>query len=192
MSSETQVATIDLQKFCARGESFTRYDVERTWIRDGWEYATDFRLCIRIPATGKLDTPAEDGEFPNAPDLFKFDPATCVLEWPAEPFFRAVADCPQCGGEGKIACEDCGEIVAECLYPGCRGHGAFEQDIYRFVGKHRIGVRYDRLINSLPGVRWSDKSRDGELPLFFVFDGGQGMVMGMRRSEKEGDVRPTP
>lgn len=65
---------IDISQFCARG-SPTRYPVTGTPFRSKWLYATDGRVCVRVPKSHV--------RVPPVGDLFDdFDPGLCTEPWP--------------------------------------------------------------------------------------------------------------
>lgn len=173
---------IDLQKFCGEDETFgssARYIFTQPFTKNGWTYATDGRICIRIP-TGDTNTeppPQREGEsfqrqFPPCDDLFKPVKEPISNPWPTTGMVRAVEVCPQCDGEGVVGCEECGE--KRCLY--CKGTLRMEQTIGRKVGAHLVGVKYDDLILSLPSPYWiAGAAPNRALP--FTFSGGEGQIM---------------
>lgn len=180
---------IDLQAFCA-DTNFTRsFDLTQPFFRGGWQYATDGKVMIRIPAPNDLDSAEGTAKLPPCHDLFKPIVGN-LIEWPALRY------CPQCFDTGKIGCggcRGCGECegctgcgVRKCLL--CNGREpsgqVFSDDGVAVieVGNHRVAARYDQLIRSLGNVRY-EWGRAWREPLPFVFDGGEGLVMGCRKDE---------
>lgn len=177
MTQQTQIigGAIDLTFFCAKKDG--QYATSKPWAQEGWWYATDQRIAIRIPAGDNVaEVIASDGpKTPPAKNLFKKEVTGDPQPWPDTPFVRKVKICPQCDGKGEVGCDECG--ADKCLM--CDGHGNYEQDIGRRVGVHLIGPHYDKLIRSLPNVRWFSGYDDPLKMLPFVFDGGEGRIMGI-------------
>lgn len=190
---ENKPRQIDMSHFCHIGDN-RRYRRTTPWVQGGWRYATDGIICMRMPSQESDTSPSSDGvPFPPAPDLFeKFEAAKCIMPWPKEsPIHRATEKCPACYGEGTINdvtvyrdgedntgnLVDVDEDLRRC--PMCSGIGTAELDIHRVVGNHHIGIIYDRLVCLLPDVMY--EAGIATKPLRFVFDGGQGVVMGLRK-----------
>jgi hypothetical protein len=179
---------IGLKIFCAAEDS--RYALASPWVRGGWEYATDGRIMVRV-SSPESDTPQQDARpFPPAHEIFEkhFDAIKCIEPWPA------VRYCPHCFGTGEMGCT--GESFEDdgfrgswdgCKHkcPVCNGglpHGDVEirQGVPSVViGEHWLNVVYDAKIKLLSGVRYSPAKSNQPLP--FIFDGGQGCVMGLRK-----------
>lgn len=93
----------------------TRYDINKVWIKNGWKYATDGRICVRIPTADINDS---EGKYPDGDELFdsnKFLLCDVPLITPI-----ASGKCSVCNGRGKLhkACPNCcGDGVFEC--PTC-------------------------------------------------------------------------
>jgi hypothetical protein len=179
--------SINLNIFCASEGS--RYAISSPWVRGGWEYATDGRIAVRLP-TITADT-AEDETGPLLPAFQKFDQymdaAKCTQPWPDVPY------CLHCFGEGQIGCKGCGTDDCEggCYSkcPLCNGAKSPPGIITASnphaieVGQHWVALRYDAKIKSLTAVRFQPVAHNAEtpVPVPFVFDGGQGLVMGLRK-----------
>jgi len=191
----TETSQVDLTRF-----TDPNYPIGHPWVKGGWRYATDGRVCARVPAPGEPDT---EGKHPDAFAIFvSVDLSKCVDPWSPGPAMRKEMDCEQCEGEGLIGrerCEECGgRGDVECSECGqdtecdeCDGEGFFGdgekcpecdgkrrtvQEFARPFGPAFIAVKYERLVSGLPGVRCITPT-EATKPIFFVFDGGQGAVM---------------
>lgn len=163
-------SSIDLSKFCAVS-FFGKYDLRLPFVVDGWKYATNNIICIRVAAPGEPNTPATENEIPPVADAFSVTPA-CHSPWPTGPMIRLLDVCRQCSGRGAVFCHTCDERVCDCLM--CRGMKKLMQDMGRRIGRHFISPDNVRCISELPNVHWSDES---DKFLCFTFDGGEGRVM---------------
>ena len=108
---------LDLSPFCDSKDD-SRYSLGTPWIDDGWQYATDSRVCVRQPTTKR---PPDDGQRrPKVDSLFANFPR-CVEKWPAHDGVKARRPCQKCEevvprmlviGGRMIACEYCLNIHA--------------------------------------------------------------------------------
>jgi hypothetical protein len=114
--------------------------------------------------------------------------------------------CSRCGGKPRVACECCNstglvdfslewkgriyEHEEECpvcngaITPCCRCGGTGQEEDRQAVpvGDALYGALYLRLIaECLPGARLPVSALAAGVPAFFEFEGGEGMVMQMRR-----------
>jgi len=113
---------IDLALFC--GTSGGRFDLDKPFIRDGWRWATDGWIVVRMPTTD-ADT---EGRYPKIESLFEGFPG-CDHDWPDWP--QSPIRCRKCRtGKVLVACQTCnGEGEHECACGnlhgcgGCDGHG---------------------------------------------------------------------
>lgn len=163
-----------LGAFC--GEPDARYFMQLPYVQCGWRYATDGRIVVRVPSPGEPDTP-EPAEGRLPPDLLYDFPAQIeeMIPWPAPEY--TIGECDACRGTGKELCRVCdSETRHECS--ACAGAG--KVPIGLNVGYWFIAARYDRLIRDLPGVMFCNEGTSSG-PLYFRFDGGEGLVMPLRR-----------
>jgi hypothetical protein len=175
---------IDLRPFCAIGD-YGVAKMDEPWVLDGWRYATDGRILVRVPAAGVPNTiTIPDHHFPPAQKLFAESPAVEPIPWPTAPLVLKSIECLQCDGSGRIGCEDC-DNLERCLVCGGIGYGSLP--LYRKVGEHMIAVAHDMIIRSLPNVRWFP-GKHYLHPLPFIFDGGEGRQMGLSSN----DYTPAP
>ncbi len=125
---------IDLTPFC--DSNISRFDLSRPFVRDGWLYATDGRILIRIPSS-RPDT--NDRPLPKTVANIMLDFAECIEwhPWPGKAYITCYTrTCWRCRGLRRVGedvhvckgCE-CGECSggkgvggSEC--PECDGEGA--------------------------------------------------------------------
>ena len=169
---------IDLKPFCHT--DVKRYAMDKPFVIDGWEYATDGRICVRIPADGEPNAlePKDGKKRPTKPwEIFAEVPADAVWrKWPK------VSKCVNCNGTGNVdGCAGCkcgrcpGDADSGCT---CRNPGTFE----RRFGKVELSRHYAALVATLPNVRYVPQP-NSDAPLAFCFDGGEGRVMGLEQPE---------
>jgi hypothetical protein len=161
-------------KFC-RSHDEGRFDFSKPNSSGAHLYAGDGSICVRIPWTGPeiLNEKAADSAQLFEPRMFG-GPYGVLIAYPTD---AATEE------DGKRLCEACGirdyefdeygNIISECavclktrLVPGKN----------RIINGFRVGAKYDAMIRTLPNVRYEPPR--GRKPLRFVFDGGEGMVMG--------------
>lgn len=206
----TTTDAIDLTPFCSPADGEWTSHLSAPFVARGYRYATDGRILVRVPAPGEPDTPAVPRRpFPPVADFFRDRPAGDPLPWPADGLVPQSEECWDCDGRGAIGREVCRECDGEGRVlneydsfgdcPSCDGtgragvrdpcancNGSGWQSVGRRVGRHLINAKLDRLVRSLPVVRYWP-GQDPAKPLPFVFDGGEGCVMGRR----EPDARAT-
>lgn len=167
-----EATTIDLSLFC--DSEVMRYDLSKPFTIDGWRYATDAKICVRVPTDDPSDElKANDlhGRFPDCRTLPWPDAKTRdTLAWmpmpPVPP--EAWEVCPCCEGS-KVDPDFKDE---ECDF--CEGEGRFikPQDITLSDGETRIGDEPARKMERLPNLRLAVIGKY----LFFDFDGGEGLL----------------
>ncbi len=187
---------IDLMPFCEKDKN-CRYPMNEPWVHDGWKYATDARIIVRVPT----DEPTSifEGKGNSPPSAFRLSwptpDATGWQPWPelrllvAEGFCRACdglggsGECEPCRGAGLVPdgygeteCDSCDGTGKKTECPTCKWSG---WEIYPCV--QRIDVRlidyeYDAKIRALPHVEFIP-STDRHAGINFRFDGGQGIMM---------------
>lgn len=167
-----------LQKFCSIDP--TRQAIHQPWTRDGFTYATDGRILVRVPAMA--DVP-ENEQAPNADRLWPMSSTWQVTgqpvpEHPPEPFSTP---CKECDGKGKWS-ETRGKRRVDSECTECDGTGSVVQAQPIAFGKHLLSDVYLRKLSLLPGVKWLHESTEENLPVRFTFDGGEGLLMPMRKS----------
>jgi hypothetical protein len=176
---------IDLKPFCGTDES--RPYLMQPWSRDGFTYATNGHICVRVPAIDGI----EDCEAaPNAGKLFAV-PLTSelvsvtTLSLPPE----RRAECSGCEGRGvKHRCPDCACVCEKCS--GTKEVGG-EDRVSVGLNGFNIGLRYLRLIVSLPGAKVQTIGEPGGA-VAFAFDGGDGRLMALRGNYSDHHGKVTP
>jgi len=171
--NDTFTGTIDLTPFCA-DEKFGRYDLTKTWFGDEWEYATDGRICVRIPAVAANDS---HRSYPTAPALFNehFDSTLCNTPVPIHDG-SVVEQKQPCQFD---YCSNGRYEDVEC--PECNGKGWTLIELFTTVkiGQAHFGGRFIQKINALPNARCGiNRGKiDNIATLAFTFDGGgQGLL----------------
>lgn len=196
--------TIDLSPFC--GDDYGKYDLRRPWRPgDGWEYASDRRICVRVPAPDTTQVMTTR----RVPDLAAFPWSEGAADhWQPWPDWRTLVavkgrgwgDCPHCWatgrvGEGVRKCEACdGEGCERCDDSGhvggnkclqCNGRSITKQWVRDLGdGLHIAGI-YARRVGTLPGVVWQlieTLGLEEDEVIVLRFDGGgQGLLMPLSR-----------
>lgn len=114
MNTPELPALPDLQRFCAIDD--IRAYLLKPWRLDGWVYATNGHICIRIPDNGAPDTPDYiPGKHPKAHDLFTKYFADGD-EFKPMPSLPAAQTCTHCKGIGAYPAKPCA---------ACNGEGSF-------------------------------------------------------------------
>ena len=176
--------TLDMMlPFCSDDEC--RYAISKPFTIGEWTYATDGKVMLRVPSSA-VNVP-QDADFnpPNAAVIFKFhdwenkDGYNSIPEIPEWP---ATIVCKHCEGFGIIECSHCGSMV-ECT--SCGGEGETEPfPLPMLVGDVLFNVKYLMLLATLPGVKVRRGSNPADKLATFIFDGGDGVLMGFK-TEKE-------
>lgn len=203
MSEPTTQQVPDITPFCA--EEAGRFLIERPWVKDGWRYATDGCVCVRVPAPGEPDTPSP---LESGPRLFEadecfgaqydFEADRCTEPFPTHDgrTFKQACDneahmkeCPDCLGSGTCHCPSCDNAhdcpkcggrgyrtVKQTPCPECNASGYRADPAPQVIAGKRVRGPSAILIAGLPGARYYSDGHAVE-PLHFVADGGlQGVV----------------
>ncbi len=186
---------IDLKPFYLPTDECTRFHMDEPFVINGYKYATDGRICVRIPTTDPV-IELRQRCVPRANELFlQFDfknqnlaPFPRHSDKRADPEENcvmcggnrfALVDCPCTEADGDGVCKLCKgsfEIITENPCNWCEGHGkAFE---YMLVCGVTIHPYFQRLVAALPGARIFQNYRTLINAVPFIFDeGGQGLIM---------------
>jgi len=202
-----------LQSFC-EPKGTTRPALSDPFNCDGYTFATDGHICIRVDVDNSVES------HPEAPKTMKGIFLTCdddskYIDIPEIEGISLVVGCPVCGGSGKLSvcpeCEGNGEVFFEndyneyectcesCFGTGkyksgniaksdceeCYGTGKITKDIGIDIGTRHITARLLCLIKNLPNVKIAPEATDRLNPIQFKFDGGCGILMPRRRENGE-------
>ena len=202
MTSKGTTMQINLQKFC--GEDGGRYEMSHPWVFNGWKYATDGIICVRVRTTELDIVPQNLADFPPASNLFADGTAFAYKRWPEANYVIGEIPCEHCR-DGNKKCSKCnGKGCDSCLESGyagphcdcrpweecskcnmgivtlncgsCDGTGLQIGEVGIFVEPAFIAAKYDKLIRSLGAVKYIPAM--SPLPTRFFWDGGEGVVMG--------------
>lgn len=195
--STTMTTPIDLAPFCARYDD--SHFPQNPFVFNGYKYATDGRICVRIPATGERDSADVVREAVES----VADVEGEFLPWPASDPVQSMQDCEACRARGFIGGEDCkacdGTGTIECKHCGndsecedcdgeghrgqkvscaaCGGKGQSERFARQLIGSTWIKYEYDRLVRALPNPTFREIIFRGKTDaVAFRFDGGIGFV----------------
>lgn len=181
----------DLQRFCSTDE--TRHAITKPFTRGDWTYATDGRIAVRVP---KLDG-LSDIDYAKTIDAIFSTPLTTgfmevdTVKVPAE----KRNTCSTCGGEGSYPI-NIGGTVEKCECNNCDGEGKIDKIETIIFGTQWTSTHYLGLVASIPGVKLACNP-DQYDKLWFIFDGGCGVLMPRQHDENEEadyvyPVNPTP
>lgn len=172
---------IDLQPFCGREETF--HKINRPFSRGEFSYATNGHIMVRVPRRSDVEentvSPATETIYDQHPAA-SFEPAPAI-ELPGHAAVLEKEECTECNGTGSgCECENC-----QCDCQSCDGTGGVENEQLISVGFK--GAIYNRawmaMMLGLPNLELGPV--DKEKPLRFRFDGGEGLLMPMRRKGDE-------
>ena len=198
MSEATAQQTPEITGFCADEDG--RYRISKPWVKDGWRYATDGRVAVRLPAEGEPDEPQPEGpgtRLPDASDWFgeqyEFKADLCTEPFPPHDGRTIkqtcdneahMKDCQECNGTGTCWCPKCehphdcpkchGEGVdrrSQTRCPECNSFGYGNHPAPQVIAGKRIQGTIAVRIAELPGARYYSDGHAGR-PLHFVAAGG--------------------
>jgi hypothetical protein len=195
---------IDLKRFCAN-ESDPRAYLREPWAHNGYVYATNGHIVVRIPAPESAGVVAEHKAAATAEGLFAIFPAIEGAELPpftlGEPChfcegsgIAYATDCPDCDGEGLFThgahdydCKECdGEGFVDAdkipenktVCHACYGRGYKAKRVPVGALGGGFDATYLSWIAALPGALFA--ARGPEESGRFTFDGGEGLLMPMK------------
>lgn len=167
MTEAARKLPVDLEVFRVGAFEGTKYDFSEPFVLDGWEYYTDARVCVRVPAHAS-NTPVIDKPFPDVGKLpWMARRARTFVDWPAADY-RIVPRVIE--GDGEL-----GEPDRVELYP---------DRLWIVIDGQPFSTFYHALISHLPNVHYATGTQPGK-PLFFAFDGGEGMLMPCRATAEQ-------
>lgn len=166
----------DLQPFCIAEKDYR--DLHKPLSHGEWTYATNSHIAVRVPRRSDVSDGHKVG--PKLEALFKVDSAN---NWRALrpvhiPAPMNSGECGECHGSGRE--HDCPNCTCKC--EGCNGTGKDEtQQQSATIGGVLFSAQYVRLLQSLPNCEVPTEIKaDHQTPMPFRFDGGQGVLMGLR------------
>lgn len=177
-NSESPPQAVDWLAFCD-AES-TRYALDVPWIKDGWKFATNWRVIIAVP-TGESDSPpdAKGRRFANAlPLLSPVIGRNESIQWLPLPKFEP---CDKCKNKGTITqpCSTCkGSLQAKCdmgHYHDCTdckktGKESCPCDCFVMVESRMLHTEFFEKVLKLPGLAgYYVPNSDPEDRVFFCF-----------------------
>ena len=102
--------SLDLNAYCATSDeaSGARFAIDRPFVAEGYEYATDLKIVIRVPS-GEPNSPSSDRKRPDASKLrywkdFPLQHSTTLNATIPE---RETQKCRECDGEDRYECPEC-------------------------------------------------------------------------------------
>lgn len=164
----TALTEIDLKRFCGQAD-MGRYNFSSPYVRGGFKYAGSPTLIVRVPSNGEAETERKEPSFPPNPEKLAWqspDDAELV-PWPAAGYVFEERE--------VMVDEDWGDGQ----YPS--GEFAFYPSTARqVVGVQILATKLHYKVSTLPNVRYLPGGKAIE-PVYFRFDGGEGLVMPMRQ-----------
>ena len=210
MSHEITTTEMLLQFVSAQSEY--REFMRKPFCRDEWVFATNGHIIVRAPRidgiadldSGKLEVlinmfaANQRSGFvvmPELPDGEKCPPCLGTGVMYKCPDCNGTGEfdhgelaycCGKCDGEGQVSCGDDASKMP-CFW--CGGGGVARYQPVR-VGLWDYDLRYLKRAMKLPGLKFAPPPRtpdDGKIaPAYFVFDGGEGLLMPMLAHGEEG------
>lgn len=180
------ITVSDLMPFCSEDES--RDSIRNPFEQEGYTYATDGRIIIRVHQV-LPDLPERLSQPPkNIRVHFTFpDPAATVVpvDWTSLCQEPEPLTCSVCKGIGRDQCRHCDNEI-ECQK--CDGSGKVLSAVVPVkIGEKFFDPMYLRKISRLPNIRllnWESPGFEtGKGPSGFIFDGGDGILMPMRSEQ---------
>lgn len=185
---------IDLNRFCADVDNYPlRPYLNNPMTRADFEYATNGKIIVRMPTVQaysdnfplKLLKKVEEMFAREVSELsmlpaFTHEPPLPCRECDGLGY---VSYCPNYDGEGTHTCDlsyshDCESCDGKRECHSCHGNGTNCTRVPVKIGPRNIALRYVSMIQTLPNVR-VDLGGGPYDPMYFAFDGGDGIVMPM-------------
>lgn len=198
------ITTEFLMRFSANQDDPRKF-LHAPFSHGEWIYATDGHLAVRVPKTESI-TAAVNGDTPkNIADLFERHKIDTFIDSKEFQNLPPPDKCPDCNGSGVSYtcpdCDGCGEFdhgrhsydCKGCQATGqvddgeeeeacstCRGNGVLQFQPFKIVNWN-YNLRYLHKIAELPGMRFAQRPEGpdgyGDAAAYFVFDGGEGLLM---------------
>jgi hypothetical protein len=171
------MSEVDLTWFC--GKDDCRVYLNAPFSLGAFTYATDGHIIVRVARVdGVADIEAENMKR-QLPTMFPERPTTPVVAIPDVPAMIE-GECSCCRGEGIHEIE-CHRETYDCKECDGTGRLMVEPGESRYpriaVSNTWFAPKYLRLLKTLPNVELHPNE---QLPAYFGFDGGDGLLMPMR------------
>lgn len=172
---KTAPMRLALTPFCARE---TGSPLAAPWTDGAFTYATDACILLRVPAC--QDVPAAPSPVTTSADeMFKSFAAPHAPKLEALPAsvekIAPLKTCPGCHGSGAVLTGK----GKPAICPLCEGEKQVVNRRAVQIGEWRFAAHYLARLATLPGIRIAPPGKK-LAPLFFVFDGGEGLLMPVR------------
>ena len=165
----------DLEQFCDEG---FRPALSTPWSLGEYSYASNGHLIVRVPRLSDVE------ERDTAPKVQKMFDGPEPPEWITLADItlpkQKVAECHRCEG-GKEPVHDCPDCNCKCDH--CGDTGEVKPVTPVEIGVALFNLKYLLMLNKLPGCRIG--LIEAETPTPFRFDGGDGLLMPMRKHTRE-------
>jgi hypothetical protein len=169
-ATTTPTPVVDIARFC--GREFDRYDWRKPVVVGRFKYASDGRLCVRVPAAeGEVETDLVAAKFP--------DPS--ALAWPRTAESPATRPWPPAGyrmrHEAVIQFAEGENDDTDLTVTATSRFERFWPAVpWQWMGKRIVGTVYHARVADLPNVKY-DPEGARNTPIYFAFDGGEGLLM---------------
>jgi hypothetical protein len=174
-----------LKAFCSTDDF--RFYLHNPWTRDGFTYACDGCIAVRIPA---IEAVADNKDAPNIAVIFQRLSPGPYVSAPAIPIPPQVkTTCPDCDGEPHGIHKNCDSCT--CVCEGCGGAGITTRKNSVGLEGFVADAKYLRLMWALPGLQVGPRPGE-DCTWSFKFDGGDGLLIGMRSAWNAHLIIPFP
>jgi hypothetical protein len=148
------------------------------WHCDGWVYATNGRVLVRVRAVGVWGNATG---VPSAAQLFDGSHGTAGAEYDVPEVQAETACCKRCCGGGWVECN----LGHDHECPDCDGSGEKGSWPLVMVGPRCFYGRNLWLIRHLPGVKlWIDPELSSSIACYVAWDGGEGLISSTEPEEE--------
>lgn len=162
--------SIDLTPFCAN-EWEIRDWMRMPWTANGWTYATNGHLAVRVPSTEPdTEQPGTRIRPNNIAGLFRQHLEEEQGEFLLFPPLLPVQPCMVCGGTGVVDDDDGPEACINCW-------GTKVDFTYQALGDAGFNSLYLHQLAALPQARI--RTHGPQKAAAVIFDGGQALLMPM-------------
>lgn len=195
-----------LGRFVAGRDDIHEY-MRAPFSRGEWIYATNGHIAVRVPKAVGI-TADESDKLAKIDELFAASKRDDFIDLPELPAAEKCPTCngsgigykcPECDGKGEIehgrhtyGCKECGgsgQVDDGCDADKepcveCDGDGESRYKAVK-VGNWHYDRRYLAMIEKLPAVKFAQRDEgpkdfEDAAVAYFVFDGGEGVLMPMR------------